>query len=92
MHVYPSKLVGVVGGCLEMGPDLPLIYLKGYDRLNNQQSNQINISFVPLLFALGVDSNLAFFTSIFTSLRLYVVWRRLGWDADPKTNPRISPP
>jgi hypothetical protein len=49
MHVYPSKLVGVVGGHLEMGPDLPLIYLKGYGRLKHQQSNQINISFVPLL-------------------------------------------
>jgi hypothetical protein len=56
------------------GLDLPL-YLKGYDRLKHQQSNQINISFVPLLFSIAVDSNIAFFTSIFSSstlLRLQV--------------------
>jgi hypothetical protein len=53
----------------------------------HQQWNQINISSVPLLFILGVASNVAFFISTFTSLRLYVVWRHLGWhaDADPKT-------
>jgi hypothetical protein len=52
----------------------------------HQQSNQINISSVPLLFAIEVDNNVAFFTSIFTSIRLCVVWRRLRWPADPKTN------
>jgi hypothetical protein len=61
-----------------------LIYLKGYNRLKNQQSNQINISSVPLLFALRLDSNVVFFTSIFISLQLYSVWRRLGWSADPR--------
>jgi hypothetical protein len=40
--------------------------------LSTIKSIQINISFVPLLFALGVDNNITFFTSIFTSLRLYV--------------------
>jgi hypothetical protein len=59
--------MGVVRGRLGTGLDVPLIYLKWYGRLNNQQSNQINISFVPLLFVIGVDSNIAF-TLIFTSL------------------------
>jgi hypothetical protein len=40
--------------------------------LSTIKSIQINISFIPLLFALRVDSNITFFTSIFTSLRLYV--------------------
>jgi hypothetical protein len=91
-RVYPSKPVRVVGGCLETCPDPPLIYLKGYNRLKHQQSNQNQYIFRPFTFALGVDSNLSFFTSIFTSLRLYVVWKRFGWPADPKTKPRISPP
>jgi hypothetical protein len=59
-------------------------------RCAHQQLNQINISFVPLLFALEVDNNVAFFTSTFTSLRICVVWRRLRWPADPKTNHRMS--
>jgi hypothetical protein len=82
--------VGVVGECLGTGLDLSLIYLKGTTK--NQQSNQLNISFVPARFALGVDSSVAFLTSIFISLQLYVVCRRLRWPADFKTNPRICPP
>jgi hypothetical protein len=48
MRGYPSKPVGVVGGHLGTDLDLPLIYLKGYDRLSNQQSNQINLFIIPL--------------------------------------------
>jgi hypothetical protein len=63
----------------------------GYNRLNHEQLNQINIYFVSLLFALGVVSKVSFFSSIFISLRLYVVWRHLRGSADTKTNPKISP-
>jgi hypothetical protein len=65
-----------VGVVRERGTGLDLLlYLK--DRLKHQQSNQINISFVPLLFAIAVDSNISFFNSIFTSstlLRLQASW------------------
>jgi hypothetical protein len=92
MRIYLPKLVEVVGQRLKAGLDLPLIYSKGYDRLNNQQSNQNQYIFCSFIFDLGIDSNIVFFTSIFTSLRLYVVWRRLGWPIDPKTKHVISLP
>jgi hypothetical protein len=62
---------------------------EGYNRLHAPtiKPNQY-ISSVSLLFVLGVASNVAFFTSIFNSLRLYIAWRRLRWPVDPKTNPR----
>jgi hypothetical protein len=50
-----------------------------------------NLYFITLLSFPRSSSNVAFI-SIFTSLRLYVGWIRLGWPADPKTNLRISPP
>jgi hypothetical protein len=40
--VYPSKLAGVVGECLGTGPDLALIYLKGYDRLKHPSIKPVN--------------------------------------------------
>jgi hypothetical protein len=60
----------------------------GVRPVEDQQSGQNQYIFCSLLFPLGVDSNVAFFTS----LRFYVVWRRLGWPIDPKTKHRISPP
>jgi hypothetical protein len=53
----------------------PLYILYIYEGVQSisRINNQINISYVPLPFALGVNSNVAFFTSILTSLRLYIV-------------------
>jgi hypothetical protein len=64
--------VGVVGGPLRTSLDLPPYIFEGVQPIE-KKLNQINISSVPLYFALGVDSNIAFFTLIFTSLQLYVV-------------------
>jgi hypothetical protein len=57
-------------------------------------NNRIKSIYLPFLyfFSLGVASNVAFYTSIFTSLRLYIAWRCLAWPTDPNTNPRITPP
>jgi hypothetical protein len=70
MHVYPSKLAGFFWRTSRNRIKPPAYYyvFEGYDLLNHQQSNQINVSSVPLLFTLGVDCNVAFFTLIFTSL------------------------
>jgi hypothetical protein len=71
-----------------MGLD-PLIYLKGYDRLKHQQSNQNQYIFYSFTFALEVYSNIAFSASTLTFLRLYIVWRRISWPTDSKTKPKI---
>jgi hypothetical protein len=56
-----------------MSLNLPLIYegVQPIEDINNLSKNQYIFRSLP--FSLGVDSNVAFFTSIFTSLRLYVV-------------------
>jgi hypothetical protein len=79
--------MGVVGGRIETDPDPPYIF-EDVRPIENQQSNQNQYIFCSFTFALRVDSNIVFFTS----LQLYVVWRRLGWTVDPKTNPSISHP
>jgi hypothetical protein len=90
-HIYLSKLVDYVGECLETGSELLLIYMKGYNWLRTP-TIEWKIYLLFLYFSLGVASNLAFFISIFTSLRLYVIQRRLGWSIDPKINLGITPP
>jgi hypothetical protein len=39
--------------------------------------------FYYFIFCPMSSSNVAFFVSIFTSLRRYVIWRYFGWRADP---------
>jgi hypothetical protein len=44
-------------------------------------NNRIKSIYIPFLyFSLKVTSNVAFFTS----LRLYIVWMRFEWSADPR--------
>jgi hypothetical protein len=75
-----------------MGPDLPLIYMNVYGQLCASTIEPNQYIFYSYTFSLGVARNVPFFIPILTPLRLYVAWRRLGWPADPKTNPRITPP
>jgi hypothetical protein len=64
--------------------------MKGYDCLLALIIEPNQYTFRCFTFSLGVGSNIAFFISIFIPLRIYVIWRRLGWPANPKTNPRIT--
>jgi hypothetical protein len=54
MRGYPSNHMGSVSYRLGTGPDLPYIYMKGYDRLRTTE----HIPIKPIYFAiraLGVD-------------------------------------
>jgi hypothetical protein len=60
-RVYPSNLTGAVGEQLGMDLDFLLYIWRGTTdwTTNNRSNNQF--IFRPLLFSLGVDSNIDFF-------------------------------
>lgn len=96
VHIYGRFTIGLDQAVNILSPCvfIPLgrrletdIYLKGYHRLKvHNWTKSIYLSFI-YFHALRVNNNVVFFIS----LRLYVVWWRLGWSVDSKTNLKISP-
>jgi hypothetical protein len=57
---------------------------EGYNRLRAPTIEPINLYFITLHSCSRSSNNVAFFILIFTSLRLYIVWSRFEWSAEPR--------